>query len=293
LKLKNVGMRKLLLLSILCPGITVAQQRLHLTLFGGLSNYSGDLQEKRFTLQQSNFAFGAGLKYDVTPNFAFRVAFNHGTIEGDDKKSGNPLLQARNLSFMSKVTEGSVLLEYTLLNLEERRVSPYIYSGLTAFHFNPYAYDTLGNKIYLQPLGTEGQGMGQYPDRKPYKLTQLAIPLGVGIKFRISDNTVLAYEVTVRKTFTDYLDDVSKTYVDQFALAQAHGLKAVAMAYRGGEVKGGSTTYPEDGTLRGGSKYKDWYYFTGFTIYIGFGNGGSLGHGAHGGRNYLGCPNVL
>jgi opacity protein-like surface antigen len=275
--------------------MAVAQQRLHLTLFGGLSNYSGDLQAKRFTLEQSNFAFGAGLKYDVTPNLAFRLAFNHGTIEADDKRNNDPLLRARNLSFTSKITEGSLLLEYTLLNLEERRVSPYIYSGLTVFHFNPYAYDTVGNKIYLQPLGTEGQGMAQYADRKPYKLTQLAIPVGVGIKFRISDNTVLGYEVTLRKTFTDYLDDVSKTYVDQFALAQAHGLKAVEMAYRGGEVKGGNTTYPGDGTVRGGSKYKDWYYFTGFTIYIGLGSGGSgsLGHGVHGGKNYLGCPRVL
>jgi hypothetical protein len=288
-------MRKLLLLSILCPAVASAQQRLHLTLFGGLSNYAGDLQAKQFTLQQSNFAFGAGIKYDLTPNFAFRLAFTHGTIEADDKRNSDPMLQARNLSFMSKITEGNLLLEYTILNLEEKRVSPYIYSGVTVFHFNPYAFDTLGNKIYLQPLSTEGEGLAQYPDRKPYKLTQLAIPVGLGIKVRISDNTVLAYEVTLRKTFTDYLDDVSKTYVDQFALAQQRGLKAVAMAYRADEVKGGSTTYPEDGTLRGGSKYKDWYYFTGFTLYIGLGsgNGFSAGHGARGGRNRLGCPNVL
>jgi hypothetical protein len=288
-------MRKLLLLSILCPVVASAQQRLHLTLFGGLSNYAGDLQAKQFTLQQSNFAFGAGIKYDLTPNFAFRLAFTHGTIEADDKRNSDPMLQARNLSFMSKITEGNLLLEYTILNLEEKRVSPYIYSGVTVFHFNPYAFDTLGNKIYLQPLSTEGEGLAQYPDRKPYKLTQLAIPVGLGIKVRISDNTVLAYEVTLRKTFTDYLDDVSKTYVDQFALAQQRGLKAVAMAYRADEVKGGSTTYPEDGTLRGGSKYKDWYYFTGFTLYIGLGsgNGFSAGHGARGGRNRLGCPNVL
>lgn len=288
-------MRKLLLLSILCPVVASAQQRIQLTLFGGLSNYSGDLQAKQFTLQQSNFAFGAGIKYDLTPNLAFRLAFTHGTIEADDKRNSDPMLQARNLSFVSKITEGNLLLEYTILNLDEKRVSPYIYSGITVFHFNPYAFDTLGNKIYLQPLSTEGEGMAQYPDRKPYKLTQLAIPMGLGIKVRISDNAVLAYEVTLRKTFTDYLDDVSKTYVDQFALAQQRGLKAVAMAYRADEVKGGNTTYPEDGTMRGGSKYKDWYYFTGFTLYIGLGsgNGFSPGHGARGGRNRLGCPNVL
>lgn len=288
-------MRKLLLLSILCPVMTVAQQRLHLTLFGGIANYSGDLQAHQFTLQQSNFAFGAGLKYDVTPNVALRFAYNHGTIGADDKRNPNPLFQARNLSFISQINEASLLVEYTPINLEEKRFSPYVYSGLTVFHFNPYTYDTSGNKVYLKPLSTEGEGLAQYPGRKPYNLTQLAIPFGGGIKFRVSDNVVLAYEVTLRKTFTDYLDDVSSTYVDQFALAAARGLKAVSMAYRGGEIKGGNPNYPGEGAVRGGSKYKDWYYFTGFTLYIGLGsgNGGALGHGARGGRNQMGCPNVL
>ena len=288
-------MRKFLLLSILCPLVAVSQQRFHVTLFGGLSNYAGDLQDHQFTLQQSNFAFGAGIKYDLTPHLALHLAYNHGTIEGDDKKSSDPLLRARNLSFASKINEGSLLLEYTILNMEERKVSPYIYSGLTVFHYNPYAYDTVGNKVFLKPLSTEGQGLTGY-NRKPYNLTQLAIPFGVGVKFRVGENTVLAYEVTIRKTFTDYLDDVSSTYVDQFALGQQRGLKAVSMAFRGDELKGSTTTYPEDGAVRGGSKYGDWYYFTGFTLYIGLGsgNGGSTPFGrSKGGRNRLGCPNVL
>lgn len=287
-------MRKLLLLSMLCPVIVMSQQRFHVTLFGGISNYSGDLQDHKFTLQQSNFAFGAGVKYDFTPNIALRLAYNHGTIEGDDKKSGDPALQARNLSFASKIDEGSLLVEYTVLNMEDRKVSPFIYSGLTVYHFNPYAYDSVGNKVFLKPLSTEGEGIDGY-NRKPYKLTQFAIPVGIGLKFRINENTVLAYEISARKTFTDYLDDVSKTYVDQATLVQARGSKAVEMAYRGGELKGGNTAYPDDDTIRGGSKYKDWYYFTGFTLYIGIGNGngGPFGRGTHGGRNRLGCPRVL
>ncbi|OQP68491.1 hypothetical protein A4R26_01410 [Niastella populi] len=265
-------------------------------MFGGLSNYAGDLQDHQFTLQQSNFAFGAGIKYDFTPHLALRLAYNHGSIEGDDKRSGDPLLRERNLSFASKINEGSLLLEYTLLNMEDRKISPYIYSGITVFHYNPYAYDTLGNKVFLKPLSTEGQGLEQYPDRKPYKLTQFAIPVGVGVKFRISSNTILAYEISVRKTFTDYLDDVSKTYVDQFALGQQRGLKAVSMAFRSDELKGSTATYPADGSVRGGSKYEDWYYFTGFTLYIGIGSGNGSGSGfgrSKGGRNRLGCPNVL
>ncbi|MBO9202285.1 MULTISPECIES: DUF6089 family protein [Niastella] len=287
-------MRKLLLLSMLCPVVALAQQRFHVTLFGGLSNYAGDLQDHRFTLQQANFALGAGIKYDITPNLAVRLAYNHGTIEGDDKKSKDPLLQARNLSFISKINEGSFLLEYTVLNLEDYIISPFVYSGVTVYHFNPYAYDSIGSKVYLKPLSTEGQGLA--PDRKPYNLTQFAIPLGIGLKFRINENTVLAYELSARKTFTDYLDDVSTTYFDEAALAQARGQKAVEMAFRSDELKGNSTTYPDQGSVRGGSKYKDWYYFTGFTLYIGIGSGNgrtsSFGR-SHGGRNQLGCPRVL
>ena len=290
-------MRKLLLLSFLCPVFAISQQRFHATLFGGLSNYAGDLQDHQFTLQQSNFAFGAGIKYDFTPHLALRATFNHGKIEGDDKKSSDPLLRARNLSFASRINEGSLLLEYTVLNMEERKISPYIYSGVTVFHYNPYAYDTLGNKVFLKPLSTEGQGF--VDGRNPYKLTQFAIPLGIGLKFRINENTVLGYEVSVRKTFTDYLDDVSSTYVDETTLGQQRGMKAVEMAYRGDELKDGSATaYPEDDSIRGGSKYKDWYYFTGFTLYIGLGSGnggggGPFGRGTRGGRNQLGCPKVL
>jgi len=288
-------MRKLLLLSMLCPVVAISQQRFHVTLFGGLSNYAGDLQDHKFTLQQSNFAFGAGIKYDFTPNIALRLAYNHGTIGGDDKKSSDPLLKDRNLSFTSRINEGSLLVEYTVLNMEDHTISPFIYSGLTVFHFNPYAYDSVGNKVFLKPLSTEGQGF--VDGRKPYSLTQFAIPVGIGLKFRINENTVLAYELSARKTFTDYLDDVSTTYVDQFTLAQARGTKAVDMAFRSDELKNGNTTYPDDGSVRGGPKYKDWYYFTGFTLYIGIGsgngNGGPFSRGTHGGRNQMGCPKVL
>jgi hypothetical protein len=173
--------------------------------------------------------------------------------------------------------------------MEDRIVSPYVFGGVAVFHYNPYAYDSLGNKQFLKPLSTEGQGLAQYPGSKPYKLTQFAIPFGGGIKFRISQNTVLSYEVGLRKTFTDHLDDVSGPYVDQFTLAQERGLKAVEMAYRGGEVKGGNTTYPADGTVRGGPKYKDWYYFTGFTLYIGLNSRGS-GFGSRRKGSQYGCP---
>lgn len=289
-------MRKLLmgclLMILLTPVSAFSQQRLHLTLFGGISNYQGDMQDKQFTLDNSRGAVGIGLKYDITPHLAVRTGLNYGTVEGSDKNSVDSALRARNLSFTTRILEGNLMLEYTFFDLERKKISPFVFAGIAIYHFNPFAFDSLGNKIYLKPLSTEGQGLAQYPGRKPYKLTQAAIPFGGGIKFRISPNTVLSYELGFRKLSTDYLDDLSTTYVDQFALAAARGNKAVEMAYRGGELKGGSTTYPADGTIRGGSKYKDWYYFTGFTLYIGINtrNTRNFNESSRKGGGRLDCP---
>jgi hypothetical protein len=172
--------------------------------------------------------------------------------------------------------------------MEDKKISPYLFGGVALFHFNPYAFDTLGNKVFLKPLSTEGQGLSAYPDRKEYKLTQFAIPFGGGIKFRVSSNVVLGYEIGLRKIFTDYLDDVSGRYIDPFVLAQERGLKAVEMSYRGGELKDGDPNYPVEGNPRGGSKFKDWYYFQGLTLTIGIGGGSNSGWG--GGKGSLGCP---
>jgi hypothetical protein len=283
-------MQKLWVWCLLFPVTALSQPRLHLTLFGGVANYQGDLQAKPFTLDQSNLALGLGVKYDITPNFALRAGVNYGTVEATDARN-KPSLRFRNLSFASRIVEGNFLLEYTLFDMEDRKVSPFAFAGAALYHFDPYAYDSVGRKVFLQSLSTEGQGLPQYPDRKPYKLTQFAIPFGAGVKFRVSYNTVLSYEIGLRKLFTDYLDDVSSTYVDQFVLAQERGLKAVEMAYRGGELHGGDPNYPADGTVRGGPDFKDWYYFTGFTVYIGINTGKGSGTFRKGRkRGSVDCP---
>ncbi|MHA4842747.1 DUF6089 family protein [Flavitalea antarctica] len=261
-------MRVLFVCLFFIPLLGFSQQRVHVTAFGGFANYSGDLQTKRLTLDQSHGTFGLGLKLDITNHFSARAGFNYGRLEGNDKKNEG-LLKARNLNFQTGIVEGNLMIEYTLLDLSEKKFSPFAFAGVAIYHFNPYTYDTLGNRINLQPLGTEGQGLAQYPDRKPYNLTQFAIPFGAGVKLRVSDNVVLSYEIGLRKLFTDHLDDVSNTYVDQTLLNQARGPRAVEMAYRGGELKDGDPNYPADGTTRGGPKYKDWYYFTGVGISIG------------------------
>jgi hypothetical protein len=285
-----MGMKRLFLLSMLIPALLQAQ-RWHINVYGGISNYEGDLQSKAFTLDEADGAFGAGVQYDVTRHFSILGDLSLAKVGASDAYN-KPDLRARNLSFQTQIVEGNVLGEYTIYDLSRHRFSPYAFVGLAVYHFNPYAFDTVGHKVFLRPLSTEGEGLPQYPDRKPYSLTQMAIPFGGGIKIRITDNMVLAYEVGFRKLFTDYLDDVSTTYVDETVLLAAKGPEAVEMSYRANELKGGNPTYPTDGTLRGGSKYKDWYYFSVIKISIGLNYKGDTPYGK-GIRGSIECPKKL
>jgi Domain of unknown function (DUF6089) len=259
-------MKAIFLSLLIIPGMVHAQ-RWHLNITGGVSNYSGDLQDKAYTFDQSNFAFGAGAQYDITRNFSVISNINFMKLSASDQFN-KPDLVFRNLSFQSNLAEWNLLAEYTFLDINRYKFSPFLFGGIAVFHYNPYAYDTLGQKNYLRPLSTEGEGLSQYPDQKPYGLTQFAIPFGGGIKFRVSEDVVLAYEIGFRKTFTDYLDDVSTHYVDQTVLLNAKGPEAVELSYRANELKGGDPNYPAAGTTRGSSKYNDWYYYTGIRVSI-------------------------
>ncbi len=278
-------MKSLFLSLFLLPALLQAQ-RWHVNVTGGLSNYSGDLQGKAYTFDESNFAFGVGAQYDLTHHLAVTSNISFMKLTAADQFN-NPNLVFRNLSFQTNLIELNLLGEYTFLDISQKWFSPFIFGGIAVFHFDPYAYDTLGQKVYLKPLSTEGEGLPQYPGQKPYSLTQFAIPFGGGIKFRVSENIVLAYEVGFRKTFTDYLDDVSTNYVDKAILQAAKGGEAVELAYRGGELKGGAP-YPVAGTKRGSPTYKDIYYYTGIRISIALVN---RNNGVYG-RGRTDCPRI-
>jgi opacity protein-like surface antigen len=253
-------MKRILSLIVLIPVLASAQNQLNLTLSGGFANYYGDLQSKPLTLDQAHGAFGIGLKYDLTNHFAVKGGLFYARLSADDKNN-KASLRPRNLNFHSRVFEFNAMAEYALFSLQERRFTPYAFGGLALFRFNPYTFDSTGTKYFLQPLGTEGQGLSVYPGRKPYKRTGIAIPFGAGLRLRVSEKVTLAYEFSLRKTFTDYLDDVSTTYVDPNVLAAERGAKAVELSYRGGELKNGDPTYPAEGAIRGGANSRDWYYF--------------------------------
>ena len=277
-------MKKLsLIILLLVTTVTANTQNLQVTLFGGFSNYQGDLQDKRFTLNQAHPAAGVGLLYDITDKFSARANINFGKLSGSDIYNSKNTV--RNLSFSSPITDIHLGIEYNILNLYEHSLSPYIFAGLSYFSFNPSTKDTAGNKVFLQPLSTEGQGF--YQGRKLYNLHQFAIPFGAGVKLALSENLRVAFEIGLRKTNTDYLDDVSTTYIDQATLLANRGQQAVDIAFRGDELKTG-LVYPADGSQRGGANSKDWYYFSGITLAIRL--PGNENKGASGGKSKTGCP---
>ena len=210
--------------------IAAMGQRLSVGIFGGLSAYNGDLTDKIYPKKVTNGAIGITLNYELTDQFIIRGGYTHSIVGGADRFSKDTQAVHRNLAFETVINELSFVGEYYLLNLYENRWSPYAFAGLAIFHYNPYAYETgSNNKVFLKPLSTEGQGIAGYPDRKEYKLTQLAIPFGGGVKFAITDNLRVGVEIGIRKLFTDYLDDVSKNYIDPADLLAAKGQLAVAM----------------------------------------------------------------
>src|ERR1700722_11363465 len=106
-------MKNLFLAVLLLPLFSQAQW--NVTLFGGFSNYNGDLQSKVLTTQQSHGSFGAGAQYDLTNHFSVLANLTYGRVGASDAYATQADLRARNLSFQTAIGEFNVLAEYNLL----------------------------------------------------------------------------------------------------------------------------------------------------------------------------------
>tara|TARA_B100000497_G_scaffold111830_1_gene132207 strand:+ start:8157 stop:9071 length:915 start_codon:yes stop_codon:yes gene_type:complete len=224
-------------------------------LIGGFSHYNGELVKTTFEPQAMKPSFGIITRYSPQQRLTIRLSAQYGQIEGRDDWYEDRL--ARNLSFQSDLWDFTGALEYNFNTLDRRAKSgviPYVYSGFSVFKFNPKAEfkynpngqmaayltpgvyaelaDRNGEIVELQPLGTEGQETTEFNDRKRYALTQIAIPVGAGFKFKLSHNWIVGIDYGMRFTFTDYMDDVSETYVDPQRLTAQYGPMSAAMADR-------------------------------------------------------------
>lgn len=223
----------------------------------GVSSYAGDLVEGDFPLKRLGVLFGSNLKYGLSTRFMIRGGFFWGKIYGDDNKNKDPELIERNLSFRSNVILGNVGCEINLIDWEKYYYSPYVFAGVGGFYNNPFTYDNKNNKTYLRPICTEGQGLSEFPDRKKYALFQFCIPVGFGIKYELSPNLILSYEFNYHVLFTDYIDDVSTTYVSLNRLKDVYGQTSADLSFR----QSGVDFKKRLGEKRGDSKNRDVIYF--------------------------------
>lgn len=234
----------------------------------GTSNYFGDIHPDGLAPKEYNMAYGLFGRYNINRFFAFKASLFQGTISGSD--SNNTLrsgLRERNLNFKTSVIELAVTNEFHLAPLEIRKGNisvPYLFAGIGAFYFNPQA-ELDGTWHNLQPLGTEGQGTTNATLEK-YSRVSVAIPFGFGMKISINEQINIGVEMGMRKTITDYLDDVSSNYPDIDQLQNVNPLGA-ALAYRTPEFYSETMENPV-GTLRGNPDDQDWYFMGGVTVSI-------------------------
>lgn len=259
-------MRFCILFPILFLSCSSSAQFLEIGGFGGAMSFNGDVHPSAIFIN-TRFTIGGMVRFHAHPHFSTRLGFQYGTLEAKDTDSQKKEIRERSLSFKSTLTEVHLIQEFNLMPFFPEKgnqvFSPYIAVGVAFFWFNPTTlYE--GQWIELQPIGTEGQGLEKYPNKKHYKLFQPAIPVILGLKYNLGGRINIGIDIGYRFTFTDYIDDVSTTYISPKELA-ANGKLAVALSNRTEEYTG----LPADdkiGTRRGNSNNTDGYLVWGLTI---------------------------
>lgn len=263
--------RKKAQLSVLCFFCMVLSSTAQYNEAGillGASNYKGELSPHLFNKDFLHFAAGVFYRHNWNRHWSYQLELNYGRISGDDAVATTGFEKNRNLSFYSDVLEFSPLIEFNFFPYEtgnsEFPFTPYLFTGISVFRFNPKA-ELNGTTYELQPLGTEGQGLD---GTSLYNRISFALPIGGGIKINMG-RFGLGIQVGARRTYTDYLDDVSTVYPDMLKLLAARGPIAVALSDRSLFVGDTSGNFPKiAGKQRGFSTDNDWYLFAGLTIYV-------------------------
>jgi len=183
----------------------------------GAGHYFGDLNT-RAHINRPKIAATAFFRKNFGNYIALRVGASFAQLGYSDiYNTHNDYMKARNLSFNSNVWELAVQGDFNFFRFMPGEpgynFTPYLTFGVGVFNYDPFAMLS-GQKYFLRPLNTEGQGNALYPDRKPYGSMAFSIPIGFGFKYCINENINVGFEIVHRVTGTDYLDDVSTTYVD-------------------------------------------------------------------------------
>ena len=271
--------------------LSVSAQEFEIGLLGGATNYSGDIgrdpsNESSFLrdiqYQLTKPAYGVYFRSQRSMIKSVRLSIIYGEISAYDKISRYPAIRVRNLNFKSPILEYSFVIERILKGkikphayinkkgIPVREIYQYYfygYAGIGMYTFDPHA-DYNGGWYELRPLGTEGQGLcDPYSDickTDHYYLTQFNIPMGLGFKYYLTDRLIITGEIGWRKTFTDYLDDVSGYYADPDHIANDYGATAGLLSNRSVEVTQDPVQLEryQPGMQRGDNRSTDTYFFT-------------------------------
>ena len=227
----------------------------------GAAHYFGDLNT-RAAINRPKPALGIFFRKQFGNYVGMRVSAHYAQLGYSDIYSKNDYQRTRNLSFNTNIWELAVQGDFNFFKFipgdPEHLFTPYVTLGVGVFTFDPYAYLD-GKKEFLRPLGTEGQLIG-FNGRKPYSNMAFCIPLGVGVKYNLTEKANLSFEITQRFTTTDYIDDVSTTYIgsQNFVLPNGKLSTAGLLQDRSYEIDPNNPLGIQ-GRQRGWSKQKDQY----------------------------------
>jgi hypothetical protein len=269
--MKHLRILSVAVLFALTAQLLPAQLRINYFYAGisvGATNYKGDLDDN-FTYKFTKPGLGFIGGYHFHPHMNLRLTFNQGWMRASDQLAFVDVPRTRrNLSFRSPVTEMAATVTYEFFGTTRKykfrpKYTPYMLAGIGVFYFRPQA--KLGNEwIDLQPLGTEGQFLPNCPTcPKPYRLVQVSIPMGLGVRYRLTERIDLWFEIGMRKTFTDYIDDVSSLYPNLDDLRAQNPTAAIL------SDRMDRSQYPEGAKfwngIRGDHTQKDWYVLSMFS----------------------------
>ncbi len=256
-----------------------AQQGAELGVFTGIAHYFGDLNTD-FRITEPKAAFGIVGRYNFNERVAFKVAGAVSQVSADDINSNNTFERRRNLNFQSSILDLSAQIEFNFLpyfhGSNDEFFSPYLFAGFAVSQFNPQTTYCVNDPnipvgecsgatelVDLRPLGTEGQFPGE-----EYYTTTGSLAFGAGLKIDINYEWSINVELSGRRLFSDYLDDVSTVYPEENDLENLRGDLSIALSDR-------SLPLPEKigepGRQRGNRENKDSYAFltVGIVYYFG------------------------
>jgi hypothetical protein len=255
-------------LALLCFAASAQQNKFErskdIGILFGTSYYLGEINPYKHFGTRLKSGGGISFRNNFNRRWTLKTSVLYHVIDARDADSEDPWIRNRNLSFRNQIIEGSLQGELNFFNyqLGNRKfpISPYLFGGVAYYRMRPMA-QYRGTWYELQPLGTEGQGTDW--GEKKYKTTMFSVPFGVGIKTNLYAIFGLSIEWGIRKTWTDYIDDISGKYADPILLEDYNGELAALLADRSLRKEISNDGFDSNsGMQRGDPGRKDYYFFS-------------------------------